>query len=120
MPTKGKLVHTGMWGETAQNAVAGDFLNTQTAAGTTQATALVLSADNTIITTTASGTGALLRVAYGTQFVANAGANTLVVYPPVGGTINGLSANTGINVPTTKSAVFMSSDSANFIAVIGA
>lgn len=78
-----------------------------TAAGSTQATALALVSDFSIFGTVAASTGAILA-GRGVTFVANGGANTLKLYPPVGGNINGGTVNVGIDVPAGKSAIAMS------------
>lgn len=74
-----------------------------TATGSTQLTALALASDFSIFGTVAASTGAILS-ARGDTFVVNNGANTLTLYPPVGGNINGGALNAGISVPAGKSA----------------
>lgn len=104
-------------------AIVGDVANGLTAAGTTQANALKLAAVNNIVTTAAASTGVQLP-ATGTGdgiVVANLGANALLVYPVVGGTIQGAAANVGFSVPTLKTATFTARDaSGNMIAVLSA
>lgn len=119
MATIDKLAKLGMWAETAK-AVAGDMATGATAAGTTQATALALSADHTKIGTAAASSGVILRKIGGMQTVYNGGANAVAVYPPVTGTINSGAANAAFSVATTKSAVFISADGVNFVAVLSA
>lgn len=119
MATQDKLVKAGMFANTA-NAVVGDMASALTAAGTTQATALVLVADHNRIGTAALSSGALLRKVGGMQTVFNGGANPVAVYPPVGGTINSGAANAAFSVAATKSAVFISADGVNFVAVLSA
>lgn len=84
-----------------------------TAAGANQATALVLPSDFNVFSTTAAGTGAVLP-ATGFQYqitdtviVVNHGANALLVYPPVGGTIANATANTPLSVPAGKASWFL-------------
>jgi hypothetical protein len=69
--------------------------NNITAAGSTQGTATALSTQINGVTTVAANQGVLLPVvSAGTWIrVLNRGANTLKVYPPSGGNIEGLSAN---------------------------
>lgn len=74
-----------------------------TATGSTQATALALVSDFSIFGTVAANSGAILG-ARGDSFVVNNGANTLTLYPPVGGNINGGTLNAGISIPAGKSA----------------
>lgn len=104
-----KMVRAGMWTEQAQ-AVAGGVNTGLTAAGTTQATALALVEDNNFVGTTAAGTGVILQsnLKKGDRiYVFNGGANALLVYPPVGGTIDGAAANAGLSLATLKGAMFI-------------
>lgn len=75
--------------------------NSLTAAGTNQATALALTSDYNVLTTVASGTGAVLATAAAgkSTFVVNRGANALLLYPATGAAIDGGSANAAITVP---------------------
>ena len=86
--------------------------NNLTAAGTTQANALALSAVNNIVTTAAASTGVRLPStgAGDGVIVANLGANALLVYPVVGGSIQGGATNAGFSVPTLKTAIFTARD----------
>ena len=89
--------------------VVGDVQSGQTALGNSQATAFALAAAITAFSTTAASTGAILPAdaAPGDECeVYNGGANSLTVYPPVGGTINNLSANTGMALATLKSGKY--------------
>ena len=84
-----------------------------TALGSTQATAFALPSDFNIFTTTALSTGAILsatgvNIQLADSFiVVNHGANPLAVYPPVGGTISTLTANTSLAVPAGKTGFFL-------------
>ncbi|MFL9670445.1 hypothetical protein WIX39_026180 [Variovorax sp. AB1(2024)] len=104
-------------------AIVGEVANNLTAAGTTQANALKLSAVNNIVTTTAASTGVQLP-ATGTGdgiTVANLGANALLVYPVTGGAIQTGAANAGFSVGVGKTAVFTARDAnGNMIAVLSA
>jgi hypothetical protein len=84
------------------SAVQGVVATGLTATGTTQATALQLGADINVCSTVAASTGVILQpMNPGDEvIVRNGGANALLVYPPVGGTINALSANAGYSVAT--------------------
>jgi hypothetical protein len=82
--------------QTASNAFAAlSTTASATAAGTTQATAYLIRTTNTQFTTVAAGSGATLPLApTGTTiFIANDGANSLNLYPPVGGIIDQLPVN---------------------------
>lgn len=122
MPQGRKLVASGLSGPLA-NAVCGDVANSLTATGSTQATALQLQADINRFTTVAASTGAILpSLNPGDSCVVfNGGASALLVYPPVGGTINALAANAGYSVATTaRTAVFFCVDANTFCALSAA
>jgi hypothetical protein len=73
------------------------------AAGTTQATATQLYAEDNEVSTVASGSGVVMNALIQpgeVQTVFNVGANALKVYPPSGLGINALSANTAISLAT--------------------
>lgn len=82
----------------------------QTALGTTQATALAVTATMTEVTTTAVGTGVVLPKSVGgfSCTVANFGVNTLNVYPNVGARIDRLAANAPLTVATNKTVTLTS------------
>lgn len=90
--------------------IVGDASGALTAAGTTKATALQLGSAQNYVGTTASNTGVSLP--QGNQAdvvdVYNGGANTLLVYTPIGiaDTITNQSANGGFSVATMRSARF--------------
>lgn len=86
----------------------GERFGSVTLTGTTQGTAATLIQTVSIVTAAASQTGGILpnHNPGRTQEVVNTSGTTAVIYPPVGGAINGLSANTGVNVPANKSAIF--------------
>lgn len=120
MTTQNKLVSLGMWAEIAEQVVMGDVVTGLTAAGSSQATALAISADANVFGTVASGTGAVLAVADGARvLVRNGGANALLVYAPVGGTMNGTS-NGSLSVATTKNALFFSTNGVDWYSVLSA
>jgi hypothetical protein len=95
-------------------AVLGDFDNGSSntgiiATGSTQATAYAITATNSIFTTVSSGTGGILQTATspgdeGT--ITNFGANSLTVYPPVGGTINNGTVNAGVTVSANTMSIW--------------
>jgi len=102
-----KIVASGIPGPSAL-IIVGDGITAQAGAGSTQATATPLQADVNAFSTTASSTGAILpRLNAGDSvIVRNGGANDLLVYPAVGGTINALAANAGYSVTAGNTAVF--------------
>jgi hypothetical protein len=120
MTIQNKLISLGMWGEIAEQVCLGDITSGLTAAGTTQADALAISADANIFGTVASGTGAVLAVSSSARIlVRNGGANALLVYAPVGGTMNGTS-NGSLSIATTKNALFVSADGVNWYSILSA
>lgn len=81
-------------------AIQGTAVNNLTATGTTQGTALPLPADVCKFTTVAASTGAIIPPCNGADSgsVFNGGASALLLYPPVGGKINGLGTNAGYSI----------------------
>ena len=77
-------------------------------AGTTQATAYVITAPSTQFSTVAAGSGAILGVIpIGKSiFIANDGANALLVYPQSGGQIGTAVANASVSIAAGTSATF--------------
>lgn len=88
-----------------------------TATGSTQATAYLLKAGLTEFTTVAASTGARLPESPpGDEFfVANRGANALLVYPPVGGIINNAAVDAGNSLAAGASAVYKFTTNINSI-----
>lgn len=82
-----------------------------TAAGTTAATATVLSAQSRVINMTASGSDGVRfndNMPLNTEhFVYNSSGSTGKVYAPTGGNLNGGSTDAGLSLTTLKTAVFV-------------
>lgn len=81
-----------------------------TATGATQGTAYALGAVNSHFTTVAASTGALLPVASapGEELrVFNYGANSLSVYPPVGGKCNNGVINTAVALAANTMGLYV-------------
>lgn len=119
-----KMVHAGIPPMTAAQ-IAGDVQGGVTAAGTTQGTAQAVYGDNVVVTTCAASAGVILSGPDGfgggdDVFLTNQGANTLTVYPPVGGQINALGANAGFSVAAGKSTFFRCTGSNQFYAMAAA
>ena len=112
MPTQANLMGSGCPALQAQASV-GVVKGSLTAAGNSQGTALALPSDFNVVTTAAASSGVILpatgvNVQLGdTIIVVNHGANTLTVYPPVGGTISTGATNAGLSVATGKTAWFL-------------
>lgn len=98
----------------------------QTATGSTQATAFPITTCSTEFTTVAASTGAILpatglNVSTGDILaVFNQGASTLTVYPPVGFKIGLAATNAGVSVASGKSALFSARGDGNYFAIISA
>jgi hypothetical protein len=97
----GLLVTTGIQ-ESSTNSI--------TAAGTTQGTATALTTDYNVVTTTASGTGVVLPAGTAGRCISvvNRGANTLNIYPAVGGQIDALGTNIATTLVTNATLVLQS------------
>lgn len=91
------------------------------ATGSTQANALVLTNDVNVIGTVASGAG--VRLLANPQpgdeiLISNMGANTLLVYPAVGATIEGSAVNAPFSLPANATAEFIARiGSANWVVI---
>ncbi len=77
------------------------------AAGTTQATATIITKQTNQFTTVAAGQGAILPSPEQGEviFVANGGASALNIYPAVGHSINALAANAAFSLAVGKNAI---------------
>lgn len=116
------MVKAGFWKNASESVISGGL----TAAGTTNADALQLSADADInvITTAAASTGVKLPAPAGIGdevVVFNRGANACLVYPQVGGQINALTATTaGFSVAAGGRAVFVCHNGTDWFALLSA
>lgn len=121
MTTIRNLMGTGASGPAAQASV-GYPSTSLVATGTVQGDALPLPSDFNVFGTVAANTGAILPTSNTADWltVVNHGANTLKVYPPVGGKIANGSANAAFSVAATKTAQFQCIDSTNFAASLSA
>lgn len=122
MAIPSRLLGSGLAPLAAVN-ICGDVADSLTAAGTTNADALALSAAINRVTTTAASTGVRLYLPEaGSQVVViNSGANALLVYPGTGASINALTATTGgFSVAAGGRALFVGTGSANWFAVLSA
>lgn len=101
---------------------ASSVVSNLTATGTSQATALALTADCNIFGTVGSSTGARLPdFDVGDDItIVNGGANALSVYPPTGHQINALAANAALSVPAGRSARFRRVSSTRWIGHVSA
>lgn len=112
MAFKNKLMGAGLSALEA-DAVQGQGNIGLIGLGTTQATALPIHSPLNVFSSVPSGTGAVLPGALPSGMmqgdsclvVNNDSTNALLVYPPVGGTINQLSANAGFSVAANKTVI---------------
>lgn len=124
MAFKSSLIGLGTHPALATYMCEGDVDNTVTATGSSsQANSYAITKAFTVVTTTAANTGVRLPsflTAGDEGVIQNNGASTLFVYPPVGGVINGGSANAKVDVATLKGARFKCIDALNFAVIVGA
>jgi len=82
------------------NSMATSIATSATANGSTQGTAYPITTTSVQFTTVASGTGAILPTCVPGQriFIANDGANNLLLYPPSGGVIDQSTTNTPVTI----------------------
>jgi hypothetical protein len=120
MAIRQRLTGTSVPPITAAN-IAGNVADGLTATGATQLTALLITEELNVFTTVAAGSGAILRGDLGPgdeQDAANYGANALLVYPPLGGTMQNGAVNAGFSVAANKTAKFKSRNGLNFTAIL--
>lgn len=98
------------------------------ATGSTQTDAAIIGANVNIISGADGTKGVALRKPKGltsklTVYVAlvysSAATNALLVYPPVGGTINNGAVNAALSIAAQKPAIFWSVNGTDFIALVG-
>lgn len=121
MPNLQQIMATGNSAASAQ-AIVGNAADNLTATGSTQGTALAISAINSVVTTAAASTGVRLplRVDVGSNyFVANLGANALTIYPGTGESINALAANAGLSLAAGSKAFLVKTSATRWISKIG-
>jgi len=139
MTSQVKLVQVGVWPTEAAAASGGDLsvvalsaTNSQTAtvsgSGTTQtsttaSTALAgatyqITADIMNFSTVGTTYNTAQLTNQGSAFITvfNSGANTVLVYPPLGGTINGAAVNIPFGIATAKSTTFICPDGITWFA----
>lgn len=113
-----ELVASGLFVNTAK-AVGGSVVTgiiagtTQTQAGATALTGAV----NVIGTVGTTSDGVILPVAEvgDSVFVRNGGANTAKVYPPLGGAVNGGTANAAVTLASGASTTFIYTSTVNSV-----
>lgn len=104
----------------------GSRQRTVAAAGSAQTDATLIGANLTIVSGASGTNGVVLRknlvnAIYAAMIYTSAATNALLIYPPLGGTINGASANTALSLPAKKSVtIYAIKGSQDFIANISA
>jgi hypothetical protein len=104
-------------------SLLGGYESAVTSAGSTYADAAELTGAINLITSVAASSGVKLPNAYGPGAVVmcrNTDADTVVVYPPTGGTINGGSANGGVNLAQNKTGLFLATGDGSWMFLLGA
>lgn len=116
------IVGSGYPGQAA-NYISGTAIDALTATGSTQGTALAITADTNVVTTAAAGTGVVFSgpTTPGDEFiVANLGANALAVYPASGESIMAGATNAAFSVAAGKAALFIKTSATRWIAILSA
>lgn len=101
----------------ATQAITGSRALTVTAAGTTQGTATALTAAVNVVTTCTEAASGVILTAYAAGdsiMVCNATTSNLRVYPPVGGTLSGASANVPLTMAPNSSEEFVQVGTLNY------
>ena len=104
-------------------AIQGQVKTAITAAGTTQGTATSLTASINLVSTATSLQGVILpsvEIGDSLEVYNDATGTTIVVYPPTSGTINQLSANSGVNLANNTYMVFRKVTATRWIALLSA
>jgi hypothetical protein len=105
MALKSELMAGGM-PATLASKLGFDPLTAYTAAGTTQATATLLTGNAANVTTALANAGVLIKRMNERNIIYNIGPNVLTIYPDVNGTIAGLAKNAGTQLAAGKTATF--------------
>lgn len=116
------MVGAGIPPLAAQAVIGFNDLGVTATGANSQANSYAIQYSNTYVTTAAATTGVRLPASVSPGdvfFVANGGANTMHVYPPVGGNINGGSTNAAYDLLTLTAGTFRctTADGLTFYAV---
>lgn len=117
------IMGTGVPAAAAASDVIASTATGLTSTGTSQATALLISADANFVSTVAASTGVILYngVVGDSCFIVNdAGANALTVYPPVGSKFNNLSTNTGFSLSANTPVWCLKISATRWFAILSA
>ena len=116
------IVGSGYPGQAA-NYISGNAVDSLTATGASQATALLLSSDVNVVTTAAASTGVILGAGASPgdeTVVKNFGASALSIYPATGESIDAIAANGAYSLATTKSVYLIKTSATRWITVLSA
>lgn len=123
MPNKlANIMGSGYPGQAA-NYISGIAADSLVATGSTQATALLITADSNAVITTAASTGVVFptNTSPGDEmFVKNYGANALSIYPALGESIDAIATNGAYSLATTKSAYFVKTSATRWASLLSA
>lgn len=122
MATADKIMAAGLPAATAR-AIVGDVEEDVTATGSSsQANSYAIKATVTQGVGGAGNTGYRLPAANrgDTFYISNETVNTHIIYPPVGGAINGGSTNAGKNLVTLTAAVCVCLNNLDYAVIAGA
>jgi len=122
MPLVRNQMGGGVSAGTAQ-AINGRAINSAiTAAGTTQGTATALTADVNIVTTATTGQGVILYngVITDSQEIFNNTVVDIKVYPPTGGNVNQIAANSGFVLAPKTSVLVKKMTSTQWVGYLSA
>jgi hypothetical protein len=104
-------------GPVSEQVVGIDKVGTVAAAGSAQSSAAVLPLTPSVLITSASGTNGVILPRIGKiemNLFSNAATNAVLVYPPVGGTINGGTSNASVSLAARTYGSFSSLDGLNW------
>lgn len=121
MPLTENVMRGGHSAGGSRAIVGGARVTGATATGTTQATGYALTQDVTVFSTVGASSGATCpNVGAGSIVIYNGGANSLTVYPPVGGKINSGATNGGVTVATNTCLVIFYASNVQLIGNLSA
>jgi hypothetical protein len=103
-------------------SIAGDAATGLVAVGSTQATALQLSAVYNAITTSAASTGVILPTTEpgASVVIYNASGQTISIYPPVSSQINAVAVNGAYTVATAKTVILFAVSATQWVTILTA